>query len=499
MTTALQDFFDEKARLPTPPVVALKILKAVQSNDNCFDELAEIIMVDPALTARILRIANSSLYGLPKQVNSIAHATSLIGTQTLKSIALSFVFVQKFQEVDIGSFNLELFWRRAISAAVAAEILSGKIGYKDSDIFVSALLQDIGVLILFLSDAASYSELIDNKRVSGKSTCRAEKERFDLNHAEISSHLLESWDLSDTIYGPIFYHHNPESADIHKQSARILYFADKVSAIYHGTKSNLKSIEVHQGLSEEYQFSDQDIDLMIDTIGERAHEVMNLFDIDPGGMKPLSLMIQEAKDELRHLNFSYEQIVLELKQAKQNAEKLAVDLKQSNAKLRELAIRDELTGLFNHRYFQDQLKHEVDSSSRYGYSLSLLLLDIDYFKKTNDTYGHLAGDHVLREMSKLLTRLVRNCDIVARYGGEEFGIILPMTESVGAKVLAQRVRRGVEQCEFRFNNQIVSVTVSIGVSSSDMTKNYMSRTELIAQSDQALYKAKREGRNRVVY
>jgi len=499
MTTALQDFFDEKVRLPSPPAVALKILKAVQSDDNCFEELADIIMADPALTARILRIANSSLYGLSKQIDSIAQATALIGTQTLKNIALSFVFVQKFNNVDIGHFDLDLFWRRAISAAVAAELLSSEVGHQDNDIFVSALLMDIGVLILFLSDTAAYTELIDNKRISGISTSEAERKSFDFSHAEISSHLLESWNLSENIYGTILFHHHRKPAEKYKESARILSFADKISSIYHGTRSNSKAMEVHKGLTTLFQVPDERIDPLIDSIGERACEVMELFSIDPGEMKPLSLIIQEANDELRRLNFSYEQIVLELRQAKQNAETLAINLKQANDKLRELAIRDELTGLYNHRHFQDQLEYEIKRSARHEHNLSLLLLDIDFFKKINDTHGHPTGDYVLKDIAALMSGLVRNCDVVARYGGEEFGIILPETNSIGAKVLAQRVRRGIEQHSFRYKKLEISVTVSIGLASNDMTEEPMDRTELISRSDQALYKAKRDGRNRVAY
>ena len=496
---AIQDFFEEKVKLPSPPAVALKILKAVRSNENCFDDLADIIVADPALTARILKIANSSLYGLSKKVESISQATALIGTQTLQNIALSFVFVNKFQKIDVSGFDLDLFWRRSISAAVAAEMIAEKVGCRDSDIFVSALLKDIGVLILFLSDTAAYTEVIDSKRINGKTTCDAEKETFGFSHPEISSHLLQSWNLSEAIYGPILQHHSSKPQTPHHKSAQVLFFADKISAMYHGTKSNKKSNEVHEGLIENYSLPREEIDELIDAIGEKAREVMDLFSIDPGNMKPFSMIIQEANEELQRLNLSYEQIVLELKQAKQNAEALAIGLKEANIKLRELAIRDELTGLHNHRYFQDQLEQELTRCRRFKHPLSLLLLDLDFFKKVNDTYGHPAGDHVLREVGKTLTGLVRLSDTVARYGGEEFAIILPETSTSGGKVLAQRVRRGIEQLQISFDKQPIPITVSIGLASTDTADETRSKAEIISKSDQALYKAKQEGRNRVAF
>ncbi len=495
---SLQGFFDEKCRLPSPPAVALKILEAVQQDENSFDELARIISADPALSARILKIANSCLYGLPKPVDSLSQATALIGTDALRNIALSFVIVQDFQDAPQGNFDLNLFWRRAITSAVAAEVLGKDIGCKDRDIFVSALLQDIGVLILFLSDSSAYATVLDDKRVSGKSVCATEKEQFGYDHAEVGCHFLESWNLPDSICQPIRFHHLENSDETYGQAALVLGFADKISAMYHGVRSNRKSMEVHAGLAKSCQLSNEQIDRLIDTVGEKAREVMDLFAIDSGEIKPFSQIMQEANDELGRLNLSYEQIVLELKQAKQSAEKLAMELKQANDSLRELALLDGLTGLNNHRYFQEVLETELERAGRYKHPISLLMLDIDFFKKVNDNYGHPAGDHVLKEVSRVFVALVRQCDFVARYGGEEFAIVLPVTDTHGAKVLAQRLRRGVEQERIEYNGQVISVTISIGLAaSSDAGKSKISRAALIKAGDQALYRAKRNGRNRV--
>ena len=496
----IQKFFDEKIRLPSPPTVALKILKAVRSDESSFDELAEIIKVDPALTAQVLKLANSSLYGLAKRVDSIAQATALIGTQTLKNIALSFVFVNKFKGFKEGVFDIDLFWRRAVTAAVATQVLSDYTACTNKDIFVSGLLQDIGVLLLFISDCDAYSELLDNKRVSGITIEKAENEKFGFDHAEAGCFLLERWDLSDTILGPIRYHHVPTNGKgkQYKDAALILSISDKIAAIYHGSKSSRKTMEVQNALQEHYDISQEKSIQIIDEIGTKAQEVLELFAIDPGEMQPLSMMIQEANEELRRLNLSYEQIVLELRQAKKNAEKLAIDLKKANDKLRELTIQDELTGLYNHRYFQETLDSHIEMYKRYGSDISLLMIDVDFFKKVNDNYGHLAGDLVLKELGRVLKTLVRSCDIVARYGGEEFGIILPETGTVGAKVLAQRLRRGIEQHEMEYKDTTISVTVSIGISGTDkLPAKEVSRENLFLKGDQALYKAKNKGRNRV--
>ncbi len=493
----IQDFFDEKIKLPSPPAIALKILEAVRKDENSFDELAQIISVDPALTVRILKIANSSLYGFPNPVDSLSQATALIGTNALKNIALSFVIVQDFQDAPQGSFDLTLFWRRAITAAVAAETLAEYISLHYQDLFVSALLQDIGVLILYLSDAATYTSLQDEKRVTGKTTCEIEQQKFGFDHSEVGNHLLATWSLPETIHQPIRFHHSDEVDDPYKDAALILQLADKIAAIYHGIHSNSKFVTVHEGLKNCYQLSEEQIDQLIDTVGEKAYEILDLFAIDPGDIKPFSLIMQEANEELGRLNFSYAQIVLELKQAKQSAEQLALELKMANDSLRELAFRDGLTGLYNHRYFQEVLESELDRAKRYNHPLSLLLIDIDFFKKVNDQFGHPAGDQVLQEVGNTLTKLIRRCDIVARYGGEEFAIILPETGATSAKVLAQRVRRGIEQMNVNYNDQILSITISCGIASSEIDNHGDTRAELIEYSDQALYRAKENGRNRV--
>lgn len=496
--TTVQEFFDEKVRLPSPPAIALKILEAVRQEENSFDDLAQIVRSDPSLCARVLRVANSSLYGLTQPVDSLAQATGLIGTDSLKNIALSFVIVQEFQDAPQGSFNLDHFWRRAITAAVAADILGKEVGHGDQELFVSGLLQDIGVLILFLSHPTGYTAVLDNKRVEGMSTAASEREQFACDHTEIGHFLLSSWSIPESISQPVRFHHTPEQAEAgYEESALLLSFADKIAAMYHSVSSNRRSLEVHSGLEKKWGFSKEKTDELIDTVGEHSLEILELFAVDSGAMKPFTQIMQEANEELGNLNFSYEQMVLELKQAKQNAEQLALELQQANSSLRELAYRDGLTGLYNFRYFQKVLEGELRRALRYKRDVALLMVDIDFFKKVNDTFGHPVGDEVLQKVGRVIIHLVRSCDIVARYGGEEFAIVLPETGCKGAKVLAQRIRRGIEQEGIDTEGRPISVTISVGIAATDMSEQALSRVALIECSDQALYMAKQNGRNRV--
>ena len=167
-----------------------------------------------------------------------------------------------------------------------------------------------------------------------------------------------------------------------------------------------------------------------------------------------------------------------------------------NTQLYVEAITDGLTGLYIHTYFQRRLMEEIKKLSRYPAPLALLIIDVDYFKKFNDTYGHQEGDRVLKNIARIFKKNVRSGDLIARYGGEEFALILPETDDKGARLVAERLRKKVEASNFLQGKKKkkVKITVSIGVA--DYRKG-MRKEILIGQADQALYRAKREGRNRV--
>ncbi len=172
-----------------------------------------------------------------------------------------------------------------------------------------------------------------------------------------------------------------------------------------------------------------------------------------------------------------------------------------NARLHEhtkrLAVTDGLTGLFNHREFQKKLKAEVRRGIRYKRVFSLLMIDIDHFKSFNDTYGHPVGDDVLKCVAQTIKESVRDIDITARYGGEEFVVILPETSKENALVVAERVRSKIQEKSVgqSLGNGNLPITVSIGVAS--FPEDTSTSEKLIANSDQALYQAKRKGRNRI--
>lgn len=177
--------------------------------------------------------------------------------------------------------------------------------------------------------------------------------------------------------------------------------------------------------------------------------------------------------------------------------RLRREIKEAHRKMAEMTTKDELTGLYNRRYFSGVIKQEVSRARRYGNNLVLCMLDLDHFKRVNDTYGHPAGDMVLTEMGRKLREWTRETDTVCRLGGEEFAVILPNTDEKDAQIMGDRLRNMVASHLFEFNSSRFRVTISMGIAGFSESGVYSS-DELIELADQALYQAKDTGRNRVI-
>jgi two-component system cell cycle response regulator len=162
-----------------------------------------------------------------------------------------------------------------------------------------------------------------------------------------------------------------------------------------------------------------------------------------------------------------------------------------------LTTIDGLTQIFNKRYFTEQLERELSRSHRYRHELALVMFDIDHFKKINDTHGHLAGDHVLKNLAQAVKNNIRREDILARYGGEEFAIVVRGIEHDKVTVFAERVRRAVEFLDISYEGTRIKATVSVGAASISQVEGEPTPETLLLLADERLYRAKDSGRNRV--
>jgi diguanylate cyclase (GGDEF)-like protein len=169
---------------------------------------------------------------------------------------------------------------------------------------------------------------------------------------------------------------------------------------------------------------------------------------------------------------------------------------QYHEEIYRMTIIDGLTQVHVKRYLLEALDKELMRARRHQRELSFLMIDIDHFKKINDVHGHLAGDHVLKEVARLIQQRIRRDEVLARYGGEEFAIILPETTLEGGCALAEGLREKIEESRFVFQGETIRVTISIGAAV--LIEEHRTSLDLIKKADEKLYEAKRAGRNRVL-
>jgi two-component system cell cycle response regulator len=163
--------------------------------------------------------------------------------------------------------------------------------------------------------------------------------------------------------------------------------------------------------------------------------------------------------------------------------------------LYRMGVMDPVTNIYNKRYFTERLKQEFSLAKRNKTELSLLMIDLDFFKKINDTYGHLAGDFILGKLSEVFSSMTRDEDIVARYGGEEFVVILPGSGEEGAVICAERIREKIAKTSFIFEGEEIKITVSVGIATLDENSLFGSYEDFVDAADNCLYRSKKSGRN----
>jgi diguanylate cyclase (GGDEF)-like protein len=408
------------------------------------------------------------------------------------------VIVSEFQAEADGAFESNFFWRRALTAAVAAELTSTLVGKRNEDIFVTALLQDIGIMVMSSCCPQTYQLVFQDRKQHTTPLCEAERRVFGFDHQELGAEVLRSWQLPEEIYAPIRNHHCYDAvSDDYREEREILCIADRLSSFYNGNQDVDKIRQAKRILDMNFGMRGDAVEALVEAVAAKTIEVLSSFEIAPGAMRPFSLILQEANQELSSLYDSYELLVIELKQAKEKAEKLAQELRDANDIHRELAFRDGLTGIYNRRFFQEALDLEITRVHRYNRQFSMIIFDLDSFKQINDDYGHTIGDLVLINICKTVHETVRATDVVARYGGDEFVIILPETDIASARAIAEKMRSAVEALTTRVDDTVIRGTISIGLTSYCSAFGNRSREEVISMADKALYIAKHSGKNSV--
>jgi len=471
-------------------VVATQIVQKAISPDVSVHELAQLATMDPGFAARVVALANSATYGVRNRVSDIRQACMLLGVRGLRNVALGLVVSDMVPTGPDGNVLLVNSLRRAAAARLIAEALGDRAL---DDAFTAGLFLEIGTLLRARSDLAGAANVA---RMPAAYRSVFERSFGSGDHAHAGARFVMGMSLPEAMSDAVARHHEPSPPSAHL--ARIAWAAERVAGAWEGGDLDRLRDEATKALAEVGVKGEAGVELM-----RRLPEIVTAAAVT--FMRPIEEQVAleqlkiDANARLVEMNVGYEQLVLRLEAIALEKDALAEKLRLANVDLANLALTDALTGLPNRRAFADAMTREIARAQRSNTALSLMMLDVDHFKRLNDTHGHQAGDVVLAKVAAVLRSCLRIGDTPARYGGEEFVVMLPDAGPEGAAIVAERVRAALEATQVAGPQGIVlKATASFGVASLQAGGGKDLAADLLRRADAAMYQAKSMGRNRVV-
>lgn len=473
--------------LPSLPAIAVQVLNLAQSHDVDISEIARVISRDPALSSKILRTVNSSFYARPRNVGTISQALVILGLQSVKTLVLGFSLVSNLSSSRgrRSGFDHMGYWRRSVYAATSAKVLSAKAGIvQHEEAFLATLLADIGQLVLDQVIGEEYSSLCAG--VSGHGELPAkELEKLGMTHADVGKYMTESWKLPPLLSAPVAAHHTPETVSdpVLRKMTEVVSLAGLCADVFVDDNAHGAIQAVREKCLKQFGMDDAQTDQMLTEIGASTRDIASLFEINIGSNVQFEQILKRANEALVELTLQSQQ--------------QATLLSEQNLKLKEAATTDALTGLGNRQRFDGFLAEQVTKCAAEKVPLALILLDLDHFKKVNDTHGHPAGDTVLRQVAMLLKMTARTQDVACRYGGEEMALVMPGTNKVTATSIAETLRHAINSRPVPIDDDGKTLTVSgsMGVAVFEPGSTLSTPAHLLKAADLALYNAKHSGRN----
>jgi diguanylate cyclase (GGDEF)-like protein len=466
--------------LPSVPAVVLEVLDICQDEDVGICQVSKVLIRDPALSGKILKVANSPYYGVRSQVTTLERAVTVLGINATLSLALSFSLVRGLERPRANDFDHHAYWRRCVISAAASRVIGIWANTANHDeLFLAGLLQDIGMLVLNAAMPDSYGGLVVNSKDNHTLLAEMELQEYGSDHAAIGSWLLKRWNLPLNLQMSAATSHGVEKgANELSIFCRCVMLANFITAIWTQSDTAAATAVARDKSRELFQMSSEQFERILNDIAQILPEVTENLEINIGGAEFIDRIMDQARGALVELSLHANRTVHEIElQAK----------------------RDELTSLANRAYLNEILPQQYVAAREMGRPFSILFIDIDKFKSINDTYGHKGGDSIIVSIARVLRSCTREFDVVARYGGDEFVILLVNTNENAAQDLSMRIQKAVMvQPHVMDEATQIGVTISIGCATMSADNPFMSANELIEAADRCLYAAKTSGRNRVV-
>ncbi len=493
MTPEQEAQLKSMVNFPSPPGVAARVIELAQDPDVEMGKVAKTVSLDPSLTTKILRIANSAIYAQRRRSENLRQALVVLGLNATLTLALSFSLVKSLKGGKPNGLNYPHYWRRALLSATAARAIGDATGQAaGEELFLAGLLQDVGMIALDRNLPDLYRDAGDLQLVH-KDVLPVERKRVGMDHAEVGAWLMRQWNIPERLWKAIQSSHK---LDLRRAVTpedcfnRAVALSGSIADMYLQRGDDGKAVnELAQQVARVFGMDKHAFGELIAHISAVIPDMESVFDTDI--MPDPEGLVEQAREILMIRNLHTLREVNSLRVTADSLSARAMELEEETR-------RDPLTGAFNRSFLEQYLAREFDGASRQGWSLSVAFCDLDHFKKVNDTYGHQAGDRVLQATARLLRGCTRESDVVARYGGEEFVLVFPATDAATCQSICERIVAAFGSAQHDINGQRISATTSVGYATHAPDHPYDNVDALVRAADQALYTAKLQGRNRAI-
>jgi len=478
---------------PSPPGVATHIIELARDPDIEMSKVAKALSLDSALSTKILRIANSPLYAQRRKSENLRQALVVLGLNATLTLALSFSLVKSLRSGKPNGLDHPLYWRRALLAATSARALADAMHHPMAEeIFLAALLQDVGMLALdqVMPDLYRGGAL----QRDHAALAEVERKRLQTDHAEIGGWLMRTWNLPERLHLAIGHSHRVElafTAEPNQIFERCVALSGQVADLFLLDAQQRCFAETAQSSERSLGLDKMAFGQVLGTIGAMIPETEAIFECAPLAKQHPELILEQAREVLMLRSLHALREINTLRAVAETSTSRALELEEETR-------RDALTGVYNRAHLDQVLAREFENASRHRWPLSVAFADLDSFKSINDRFGHQAGDRILQATARILRGNTRESDLLARYGGEEFVVVLPATDAATAQGVCERIVAAFRNTGHMIGSDQATVTISIGCATHGEHTSFADIAEFINAADQALYTAKLRGRNRTV-
>jgi len=493
--------------LPSLPTVAVQLLKMFADPEVSISDVVYVLQTDPALSGKILKAANTSQFGIRRPVSDLQRAVVLLGKKSVMALALGFSLAEASMSTGPHANLYSDFWFQSLVRGCAASLLADKYSKVDAgEAFTIGLLARIGRLALLNCDRERFVACLQKAQETGAALESVEQQDDSIGSTQITTHLVQEWKLPAHCLEAIQQMNASMEVACGNRPTEmidltdILRIANAFAEFFSGENRGLAIAKIYELCCCLLGQSEEDVNGLVDEVRSELDHHSDLFSVDMAKVGSPMELLSQAMGQLSILAANASMGGEDASPAGANFN----EVREENGRLRKRVIEltqssmmDALTSLYNRCYLMQQLQDRVQRAIELQSPLSILFLDVDHFKKINDTHGHLAGDEVLRQVAVALKGAVRDVDIVTRYGGEEFVVLTSIPDLPGLHRQAERIRQVIEELEIPFNELVLRVTVSVGgcLAVPQEQPGFLAR--FLESADAAMYCSKRNGRNRI--